>query len=175
MGPSAEIPPSKSPRQRVSFGQDFRRFFVSGTAALLPTLITLWLLVWAWNFLWESLGQHIIYAIKWMWLSMAESGLVQPEPAGYIGRYWSEDRALVRIIGVGLAVVLVYIVGVFVGNLIGRTFYRMAERAVMRIPLVRAIYPAVKQVTDFLLTKRGQGQFASSRVVACARQVSSRP
>jgi uncharacterized membrane protein len=135
-------------------------------AALLPTLITLWLLVWAWNFLWESLGRHIIFGIKWMWLSMAESGLVRSEPAGYIGRYWSEDNLHTRIIGVILAVLLVYIVGVFVGNFIGRTFYRLAERAAMRIPLVRAVYPAVKQVTDFLLTKRRSDQFAGSRVVA---------
>ena len=139
---------------------------MSGMAALLPTLITLWLLVWAWNFLWESLGQHIIFGIKWAWLSMAESGLVRAEPAGYIGRYWSEDRLHTRIIGVVLAVLLVYIIGVLVGNFIGRTFYRLAERAVMRIPLVRAVYPAVKQVTDFVLSKR-RDQFASSHVVAC--------
>ena len=173
MGPSAEIPPSKSPRQRVSFGQDFRRFFVSGTAALLPTLITLWLLVWAWNFLWESLGRHIIFGIKWMWLTMAERGHVPMVPAGYIGRYWSEELLLTRIIGVGLAVLLVYLIGVIVGNFIGRTFYRLAERAVMRIPLVRAVYPAVKQVTDFLLAKRGPGQFAGSRVVAVQPHASS--
>ena len=36
----------------------------------------------------------------------------------------------------------------------------------MRIPLVRAIYPAVKQITDFLLAERGKNQFAGSRVVA---------
>lgn len=155
------------PRQRVSFGEDFRRFFVSGMAALLPTLITLWLLVWAWNFLWESLGRHIIYSIKWMWLSMAESGLVRTEPAGYIGRYWGDDRLHTRIVGVFLAVLLVYIVGVFVGNYLGRTFYRLAEAAVLRIPLVRAIYPAVKQVTDFLLvSRRSENAFASSHVVA---------
>ena len=166
MGLSAEIPSPHPPRKRVGFAEDFRRFFISGMAALLPTLITLWLLVWAWNFLWESLGRHIIYAIKWLWLSMAESGLVRQEPAGYIGRYWSEERLLTRVIGVALAVLLVYVVGVFVGNLIGRTFYRVLERAVLRIPLVRAIYPAVKQVTDFLLTKRAAGQFLGSRVVA---------
>jgi uncharacterized membrane protein len=100
-----------------------------------------------------------------MWLSMAESGLVRAEPAGYIGRYWSEDRLHTRIVGVVLAVLLVYIIGVLVGNFIGRTFYRLAERAVMRIPLVRAVYPAVKQVTDFVLSKRPE-QFASSHVVA---------
>jgi uncharacterized membrane protein len=65
-----------------------------------------------------------------------------------------------------LAILLVYIVGVFVGNLIGRTTWRLAEMAVMRIPLVRAIYPAVKQVTDFVLADRGHSQFAASRVVA---------
>jgi uncharacterized membrane protein len=37
--------------------------------------------------------------------------------------------------------------------------------AVMRIPLVRAIYPAVKQVTDFVLAER-KAQFESSKVVA---------
>jgi len=158
------LPPPRRKRQ-LSFGEDFRRFFVSGMAALLPTLITLWLLVWAWNFLWESLGQHIIFGIKWMWLSMAESGIVRAEPAGYIGRYWSEDRVHTRIVGVILAVLLVYVIGVLVGNFIGRTFYRLAERAVMRIPLVRAVYPAVKQVTDFVLSKR-RDQFATSHVVA---------
>ena len=72
---------ASKPRERVSFSEDFRRFFQRGLAALLPTLITLWLLVWAWNFLWESLGRHIIFGIKWMWLSMAEGGLVSPAPA----------------------------------------------------------------------------------------------
>jgi uncharacterized membrane protein len=71
-------------------------------------------------------------------------------------------------LGVFLAVLLVYVVGVFVGNLIGRTMWRLVERAVMRLPLVKAIYPAVKQVTDFLLADRAgrAGQFQGSRVVA---------
>ena len=71
-----------------------------------------------------------------------------------------------KLVGVLLAILLVYIIGVFVGNFIGRTIWRLAEMAVMRIPLVRAIYPAVKQVTDFLLAERGHNQFAGSRVVA---------
>jgi uncharacterized membrane protein len=69
------------------------------------------------------------------------------------------------VIGVLLAILLIYVVGVLVGNLIGRTAWRLAERAVMRIPLIRAIYPAVKQVTDFLLAERKQS-FEGRRVVA---------
>jgi uncharacterized membrane protein len=149
----------------VGFGEDFRRFFLRGLAALLPTLITLSLLWWIWNFLWESLGRHLIFGIKWTWLSLAEGGYVRPEPAGYIGRYWSDDLFRTRLVGVLLAILAVYVVGVFVGNLIGRQMWRIAEIAVMKIPIIRAIYPAVKQVTDFVIADRGS-QFEGSRVVA---------
>jgi uncharacterized membrane protein len=54
---------------------------------------------------------------------------------------------------------------VFVGNLIGRQMWRLAELAVMKIPVVRAIYPAVKQVTDFVIADKSN-QFQGSRVVA---------
>jgi uncharacterized membrane protein len=155
----------RSPKRRVGFSEDFRRFFLRGLAALLPTLITLWLLWWVWNFLWESLGRHLIFGIKWMWLSLAEQGIVRPEPAGYIGRYWSDDLLRTKIVGIILAIILVYVIGVLVGNFIGRQMWRIAEVAVMKIPIVRAIYPAVKQVTDFLIADRGT-QFESSRVVA---------
>lgn len=158
-GEENSLPPGRP--ERVTFTQDFKRFFLRGLAALLPTLITLWLLLWAWNFLWESLGRHLIYAIKWIW----ESWPGAEKPAGYIGRYWGDDLLRTRLVGVLLAVLLVYIVGFFVGNLIGRTFWKLGETLVMKVPIVRAIYPAVKQVTDFLLADRGR-QFQFSRVVA---------
>ena len=143
----------RPPKPRVGFSEDFRRFFLRGLAALLPTLITLWLLVKVWDFLWENLGRHLIFGIKWTWLSLADQGFVRPEPAGYIGRYWSDDLLRTKV------------VGVFVGNLIGRQMWRLAEVAVMKIPIVRAIYPAVKQVTDFVIADKGS-QFEGSRVVA---------
>src|SRR5438105_7196327 len=69
------------------------------------------------------------------------------------------------MVGLGLEVLLVYIGGLLVGNLIGRTFWKVGERLAMRIPIIRAIYPAVKQVTDFVLQERRA--IESSRVVAC--------
>jgi len=166
IAPSTTISPAPTPkRKRPSFGEDFRRFFVSGMAALLPTLITLWLLVKLWDFLWETLGRHIIFAIREIWYYLGDHGYLQREPAAYIREYWSSDSILTRVVGVLLAIVLVYAVGVFVGNIIGRMFYRLIERAVMRIPLIRAVYPAVKQVTDFILHPRPD-RFASSHVVA---------
>jgi uncharacterized membrane protein len=149
----------------VSFAEDFRRFFLRGLAAILPTLITLWLLVWAWDFLWQNIGQYIIHFIRLAWYYAGKQGWMQPQSVQYIMYHWDISDFSTRVIGVLLSIVLVYFIGVFVGNLIGRTFWRLAERAVLRIPLVRAIYPAVKQVTDFILADRTR-QFEHSRVVA---------
>ncbi len=168
MRPIASTSTDPAPR-RATFTEDFRRFFTRGLAALLPTLITLWLLVWLWNFLWESLGIHIIQGIKNLWLTAGAWGLLPEKPAAYIGRYWSDalNPFRTKFVGVLLAILLVYILGLFLGNLIGRTLYRILEQAVMKIPLVRAIYPAAKQVTDFLLVEKKAGEaFQASRVVA---------
>src|SRR6476660_9482452 len=86
--------PSEQPHpvrhRRLGFSEDFKRFFMRGLAALLPTLITLSVLVYIWNFLWEYLGRHLIFAIKWLWLTLAQQGIAEPMPAGYIGRYWAD-------------------------------------------------------------------------------------
>lgn len=167
MQPSPENLSSNARRERRSFGEDFRRFFVRGLAALMPTLITLWLLVKVWNFLWDVLGQHIIWGIKQFWQTLVDWRLLPFQPPAYIDWFWSRHMPewAVQLIGVTLAIVAVYIVGVFVGNFIGRTAWRVAEHLVMKIPFVRAVYPAVKQVTEFVLTDR-KGTFDSSRVVA---------
>ena len=151
--------------QRASFTDDFRRFFVRGLAALLPTLITLWLLIWVWDFLWLNVGSQIILGIRLAWTTLSARGLLPALPPGYLDRAMGNQLFGTRVLGVLLAVLLVYVVGVFVGNFLGRTAWRLAEHGVLRIPLVRAIYPAVKQVTDFLLSER-TGQFQSSTVVA---------
>jgi len=131
----------------------------------MPTLITLWLLVKVWEFLWEALGRHLIQAIRVGWWELGGWWIIPEEPAGYIRSKLNTDSFAVESLGVGLAILLVYLVGVVVGNFIGRQFWRIGEMVVLKIPLVRAIYPAVKQVTDLFLADRA-GQFAASRVVA---------
>jgi uncharacterized membrane protein len=161
--------PGSSPgatRPRLGFADDFKRFFLRGLATILPTLVTLWLLIWVWDFLWENIGQYIINLISFVWYYAGNRGWVPPQSPHYIYDWaLSKNDFSTRLLGVGLSVVLVYFVGVLVGNLIGRAFWHTVERAVLRIPLVRAIYPAVKQVTDFVLADRTH-QFQASQVVA---------
>ncbi len=148
--------------RKVSFGEDFRRFFVRGLAAVLPTLITLLLLIKLWEILWEYLGQHIIWLIK-----LASARLHGAGGIGYVKWTWEQNvpHWAEELLGVMLAIVLVYFVGLIVGNFLGRTAWRLLETAVMRVPLIRAIYPAVKQVTDFVLADR-KTTIQASRVVA---------
>ncbi len=151
-------------KPKVTFAGDFRRFFMRGLAALLPTFITLWLLVKIWDFLWETLGRHLI----WLGNALIDGGritLPRGEEIEAAIRQIDAPGWVIELLGVTLAILLIYIVGLFVGNLIGRTMWRLAERAVMRVPILRAVYPAVKQVTDYLLTDKSQ-QFVGSRVVA---------
>jgi uncharacterized membrane protein len=157
-----ERPKVEANFQKVSFGEDFRRFFLRGLAAVLPTLITLLLLIKLWEILWEYLGQHIIWLIK-----LASARIHGAGGIGYVKWSWDQNVPgwVQEALGVLLAIILVYFVGLIVGNFLGRTAWRLLETAVMRIPLIRAIYPAVKQVTDFVLADR-KSQLQASRVVA---------
>ena len=72
-------------------------------------------------------------------------------------------RYKLNLIGFLIAIIVVYFLGLFLASLIGRTTWRLIERLLYRTPLIRAIYPNVKQVTDFLFTDR---QLQFSGVVA---------
>jgi uncharacterized membrane protein len=154
------------PPPRRSFAADFRHFFLRGLAALLPTLITFWLLVKVWDFLWETLGVHLIDAIKTFWYVLTQWGILSPRPAGFIDHYFDLLQPwLVEFIGVTLAILLVYMVGLLLGNLLGLTLWGVAEMALLRVPIIRAIYPAVKQITDYVLANRTE-ELQASHVVA---------
>ena len=67
------------------------------------------------------------------------------------------------MIGFILSFVLIYIFGRFVASILGRAMWRIIEHSFFRLPVVKQIYPSVKQVTDFLLAER---KMEFSRVVA---------
>src|SRR3954451_20795323 len=93
-------PPVSGRPEKITFTQDFKQFFLRGLAALLPTMITLWLLVWAWHFLWDGIGRHLVATIAWLW------------PESFIAVHFSDRQDFAtRLFGVVLSVLAVYIVG----------------------------------------------------------------
>jgi uncharacterized membrane protein len=59
----------------------------------------------------------------------------------------------------------VLIVGAVVASVVGRALWRLIEKLILNTPLLKQVYPYVKQVTDFVLTQHEQ-QKVFSRVVA---------
>lgn len=186
-------------RKRETFGQNFKRFFFRGLAILLPTILTVWLLLAAYNFLDRTIARPINVGIREIILTVSsyptvtdaeieqfkgQLQLTDPreynrwknndEPAAQMRRWarrdklehiWDDAVVPLDLVGVTLAVVLIYLVGGLVGSFVGRRAYLRGERLVQRVPLISSVYSSIKQVTDFLVGERPKNmQF--SRVVA---------
>jgi len=76
-------------------------------------------------------------------------------------RYLRPYLAIPLILAVFLLVL--YLLGYFMAASIGRGLWSLVEATIARVPLVRNVYSAVKQVSDFVLSER---ELEYSRVVA---------
>jgi uncharacterized membrane protein len=69
------------------------------------------------------------------------------------------------IAGFLVAVVGVCVLGALLASYVGKSLWRTIEKFIMNTPILRKVFPYVKQVTDFLLTDAEQRKLFS-RVVA---------
>ncbi|UCD00302.1 MAG: DUF502 domain-containing protein [Phycisphaerales bacterium] len=69
------------------------------------------------------------------------------------------------IAGFVVALVAVCVLGALLASYVGRSLWRTVEKFIMNTPVLRNVFPYVKQVTDFLLTNEEQKKLFS-RVVA---------
>src|SRR3990172_6834546 len=108
----------------------FRELFVVGLAVVLPLLLTYLLL----RFLFETLD-----------------GLLDPMIHALLGR---------RVPGLGFLATLatIFLIGALTTNIVGRKVVAMTEGLLLRIPLVKNVYGASKQLFD-ALTLPGKGAF----------------
>lgn len=179
---------------------DFKKFFLRGIAALLPTLLTIAILIWAYHLVDQYIGRYItsgFIAVLARTAGAPTPSTVDPDadtlrygvPTGELdkdGRRLTYEYLVIHhpahrgnaeqgvprsleyktalwrvafakyklgLVGFFLAIALVYFVGFFVASFIGRTAWGILERVQERAPLISAIYPYVKQITDFLFTE----------------------
>jgi len=124
-------PPQHHPR--VSRFAGLRNYFLTGLIVAGPVAITLYL---TWSF------------VKWV------DGWVKPFiPATYL----PETYLPFPIPGFGLIVAIVglTVVGFFTANLVGRSLVRVGEDILDRMPVVRGIYKALKQVFSTVFSQSG--------------------
>jgi uncharacterized membrane protein len=76
-------------------------------------------------------------------------------------RFW-DAHWYFRFIGLFVAITLIYLAGRVLGGFIGRSVYARLESLLTRIPVVKQVYPHVKQVVEMIF---GEQQIAFKKVV----------
>lgn len=149
-------PPLKKSLRRMQV----KRYLVTGLIAILPLLVTVYILNWGLQFIHSTIGATI---------SKVAESILGSEKDPYHSE-WANflhgvliSRAFADVLGLVLFVALLFVVGMMLGTFVGRQLFDAFEKRVARLPMVRIIYPLVRQVTEFF-TNRKQRQFG--RVVA---------
>jgi len=134
-----------------------KRSFWRGLAALVPTLLTLVVLILGTSFVYRYLGQPvnttIMYVVHWVsGIPLGEYDAAGVPTAGSVlawySRYWMWWLGPVASI-IGLAVGA-YFLGTFIGN----RLLRLVESWLVHVPLLKRIYPGAKQVSEFFFSER---------------------
>ena len=113
-------------RAEAKLGRHLKTRMISGLLVLLPLVITLFIL------------KLVFAALTAFVLPVLESLPVLEElPAGVL-----------VFIATVLALLMIYLVGMFTTHFVGRRFINMGERLMLKLPIVRSVYSASKQVMD---------------------------
>ena len=123
-----------APRKRVGLWASLRANFLTGLAVVAPVGLTIFIV-------WEGIGiidSWVLFWIpdkyEWDWLTHIEIFGVD-----------------VRGVGVIIFLIFTVIIGYFAKGLFGRFFLRWGEYIVYRLPIVRTVYNALKQIADTVL------------------------
>ncbi len=84
-------------------------------------------------------------------------------------RDWWNDHWYLEAAGLFVAILLIYLAGLILGNLLGRKLYSKLEKVLARMPGFKQIFPHVKQVVDLIMGDRGVA-FKSAVIVEYPRK-----
>lgn len=123
-----------------------RGMFVRGLIILLPTIITIFLLLLAFRFInnniAQPLGAFIIYGLNLIPLNVARTPL------------WAS------LIGFPVTIILIYLIGYFTGSFLGKNLFKGIEIWIMtRFPIIKEIYPYAKQFIDTFISIEKKTEF----------------
>jgi uncharacterized membrane protein len=145
----------------MSITRRFKSYFLRGLAVLLPTILTIWICVWIYQFIQAKISIHVNRAlVRLILLVQGEGGISKKE----LTDIFVEGTAG-SVIGFLIAIAIVCVLGALLASVVGRALWRIIEEFIMNAPILRRVYPYVKQITDFVLTPEEQAKLFS-RVVA---------
>ena len=129
----------------------------------MPTILTIWIFVQCYLFIQDNVSGHINKGLVWIIVKLGE---VFPAITGgnsreFLEQFWVYGPG--RITGFVLAIVGVCFIGAFLASFAGKTIWHITEKGFARIPLIKKVYPNIKQITDFVLAKK---EMSFNKVVA---------
>jgi uncharacterized membrane protein len=126
---SAETP---SPRRRSPWGvrEHLKGYFIAGIVVTGPTLLTLYII--------------------WLIVTFIDSSVGALLPSVY------NPQTYLHVPGFGLVIVVLglTLIGALTAGVLGRMYVRLSDRVLARMPVVRGIYAAVKQIFETVLAKQ---------------------
>jgi len=142
----------------MSVTRRLKSYFLRGLAVLLPTILTIWIFVWAYSFIQDNISSYIRDGLDWLMRKVISDEFVN----NLAERWWN---VALSAAGFLVALLAVCMVGALLASVVGRTLWRMVEGFIMNTPFLRRVYPYIKQITDFVLTQEEKKKMFS-RVVA---------
>jgi len=138
--------------------KNLKTYFLRGLAVILPAAVTIWIFVWIYKLIQNTIGwliNKLIFIIITSIWHLSDSDSAWHE----LDKFWM--KGLGSIAGFIIALVIVFVVGAVIANVIGRKLLHKAERFIETLPMVRRVYPYLKQVSDFLLSQDEKTKFIS--------------
>jgi len=131
-------------RTKPSVIARLRSNFLAGLIIVAPIGMTIWLI-------WTVVG----WVDSWVWPFIPDAYQPTAILNGLLGRD-ADNQIEVNVRGVGVVIFLIFtiLVGWVGKGLIGRSFLGIGERLVDRMPVVRSIYNAVKQIAETVFSQR---------------------
>jgi uncharacterized membrane protein len=181
-----------------------KQAFFRGLAVLLPSVLTLWLMVKAYQFIDSAIAEPINGGIRMIVVhtpsyfpSATEFFEIGPTDVEIntaaaekeisitdekqiksliidlrtisVDKWWDANRWM-NLLGLLVAAVIVYISGRLVGGWLGRTAYKRIEKIMIAVPVIRKVYPYIKQLVDFLINDNETPKFSSVVAVQYPRK-----
>ncbi len=91
-----------------------------------------------------------------IWLAVQVIGFIDNTVTRFIPvKYHPETYLPFSVPGLGVIIILVVLtlIGFFAANFLGRAFLKIGERIVARMPIIRSVYSALKQIFETVLAQ----------------------
>lgn len=118
-----------APAPIFKIGASVRKYFIAGLALVLPIVLTVYIITIFFKFADGLLGRYLNnYLLKIVGFTIPGLGLL-------------------------LALILIFLAGIFAANFIGKKIIPWIEKLWIRLPFVRQVYLPAKQLINFIFSK----------------------